>query len=208
MRPHLILATVLLAAVVVGTAWLLSHNRGTAGSPAANTEMAAPAPQDTRDEAVAAPIAAPPADARVLTPEQREAAIAAETDRLQQWSMKSDPASLASILSDLTSPEKDIREAAIEAAKQFDSTNAIPALKAAAAAADDPHEKIELLEAAEFLSLPSLNSTRSGTPKTPEQIQAIEQQRARDAARQPPHPPRGDRNPAAPGQNPSSGPNQ
>jgi hypothetical protein len=184
MKSKYILATVLLAAFVLGAAWLLSHNRGTAGSPAANTEMAAPAPLDARVEAVAAPapIAAPPAATNVLTDEQREAAIDAETDRLQEWGMSGDPASLTNILADLTHPDKDVRDAAIEAAKQFGSTNAIPSLKAAAASASDIGEQIELLEAAQFLSLPSLNS---GGPdnRTPEQKQADAQRNAERKAR-------------------------
>ena len=65
----------------------------------------------------------------ILTDEQRQAAIDAEIDRLQQWSMNDDPASLSNILADLTSPEKEIRDAAIEATKEFGSTNAIPALE-------------------------------------------------------------------------------
>ena len=132
-----------------------------------------------------APIPAAPASTNILTPEQREAAIDAETDRLQQWSANDDPASLSNILTDLTNPEKEIREAAIEATKQFGSSNAIPALKAAAANTADTEEQIALLEAANFLSLPSINFDGSATQRTPEEIQAGAQRRAeREARRQ------------------------
>jgi HEAT repeat protein len=63
----------------------------------------------------------------VLSAEER----AAEIDRLQDWSMNDDAESLNHIVADLTSPEKEIREAAIEATKQFGSADAISALKAA-----------------------------------------------------------------------------
>ena len=117
------------------------------------------------------------------TPEERKAAIVAETDRLQQWSMNDDPGSLSNILSDLTSPDKEIRAAAIEAAEQFGSSNAIPALKGVAANTDDLQEKVALLEAVDFLSLPSIDFSRPATPRTPEQIQAAERRKAEREAR-------------------------
>jgi hypothetical protein len=123
-----------------------------------------------------------PVSTNTLTPEQRQAAMDAETDRLQQWSANDDPASLSNILADLTSSEKEIQEAAIEAAKQFGSSNAIPALKTAAASNQDTGEQIALLEAADFLSLPSLSSSGPDT-RTPEQIQADTQRSAERQAR-------------------------
>ena len=67
-----------------------------------------------------------------------------------------DPASLKLIVTDLTSPDKGVRMAAIEATKQFGSADAIPALKAAADSTDDLEAKTAYLEAAHFLSLPKL----------------------------------------------------
>src|SRR5208282_3514020 len=60
----------------------------------------------------------------------RQKERAAGIDRLQDWSMNDDAESLNHIVAGLTSPEKEIREAAIEATKQSGSTNAISALKA------------------------------------------------------------------------------
>jgi hypothetical protein len=168
----------------LGAAFFLKQHLGNAATPRPVNESVTPAPV-----ARAAPSPAPaPVPAAVptndLTPEQRQAVIDAETDRLQQWSMDNDPASLSNILADLTNSEKEIRDAAIEAAKQFGSTNAIPTLKAVAANTTDPDEQIALLEAANFLSLPGVN-WGSTTPKTPEQIQADAQRKAeREARRQ------------------------
>jgi HEAT repeat protein len=122
---------------------------------------------------------------KIPTPEEREAAIDAETDRLAAWAMNDDPESLSNILGDLASPEKEIRMAAIEAAKQFESTNAIPVLKAAAANAEDNEEAIAMLEAADWLALPNADLQRPDTmPQlTPAQTQAIEQSRAKAQAR-------------------------
>ena len=168
MRPKIVIP-ILLAGLAAIIAILLIKHR-VAPSPAV-VPIAITA---TKPDASTAPItnvpppaptvaAAPVADK--LTPEQRQAAIDAETDRLQQWSMNDDSASLSSILADLTNPEKAIREAAIEAAQQFGSTNAIPTLNAAAANTTDPEEKAALLEAAHFLSLPSIFDVgKSTTP--------------------------------------------
>ena len=104
--------------------------------------------------------------------------IDAETERLQQWSNSSDPADVPKILADLSSPEKAIREAAIQAAKQVGGEDAAAALKAAATKATDPKEQIAFQEAADFVALPSLSSTLPTTPRTPEQIQASRQKLA------------------------------
>jgi hypothetical protein len=183
MRPKFVFAMLLLALLVLGAAFYLKQHLGNvAPSPApppASNVVASVAPPPAP-----APVPAAPVSTNTLTPEQREAAIDAEMDRLQQWSMNDDPASLSNILADLTNSEKEIRDAAIEAAKQFGSTNAIPTLKAVAANTTDPEEQIDLLEAADFLSLPSINFGRSTTP-TPEQIQADAQRKAeREARRQ------------------------
>jgi hypothetical protein len=209
MRPKFVFAMLLLALLALGAVFFLKQHLGnvvpsptspesaTSAPPPASNVMASVAPPPAP-----APIPAAPASTITLTPEQRQAAIDAETDRLQEWSMNDDPASLSNILADLNNSEKEIRDAAIEAAKQFGSTNAIPTLKAVAANTTDPEEQIALLEAANFLSLPSVN-WGSTTPKTPEQIQADAQRKAeREAHRQAQM-----QNPA-PNQNPPAAPNQ
>lgn len=187
MRPKFVFALCLV--VVLGAIFFLRHYRaGTTAKPEppANAEIAAsvaiPETNTTTNVAmVGAPVAPlPSAATNVLTPEQREEAIDAEKDRLYQWSMNDDVASLSAILNDLTNSEKEVRLAAIEAAKQFGSSNAIPTLKADAANAQDTEEQIALLQAADFLSLPSLADRE---PMTPEQIQAAKQASADAAAR-------------------------
>jgi len=127
-------------------------------------------------EPASLPVAPPPTNTvtpptNAVTPELSQEAIDAEVDRLQDWSMNDDPESLSNILADLTNSVKEVRDAAIDAAKQFGSTNAIPALKAAAETTDDLQEKIAYLEAADFLSLPGLEFSGLAVQKTPEQIQ-------------------------------------
>jgi hypothetical protein len=182
MRPKIVIL-ILLAGLAAVTGILLIKHRGApppAVAPIAITETKPAAPQTAPaitniPPPAPAPVAAAPVATNTLTPEQRQAAIDAETDRLQQWSMNDDPASLSSILADLTNPEKAVRKAAIEAAEQFGSTNAIPILKNLAAKDEDPEEKAALLEAAHFLSLPSIFEV--GNSITPAEREARRQAR-------------------------------
>jgi hypothetical protein len=210
MRPKFVFALSLLALLVLGAVFLLKQHWGNATTPPPANESATPAPVASVAPPPA-PIPAAPAATNAPTPEQRQAAIDTETDRLQEWSMSDDPASLSNILADLTNPEKEIREAAIEAAKQFGSSNAIPTLKAVAANTTDTEEQIALLEAANFLSLPSMTFGGPATPQTPEQIQAVAQRRAESKARRQAQMQNraGNQNPQSPpDQNPSPAPNQ
>jgi len=189
MRPKIVILILLAGLAGVTGILLIKHQVAPpeAAAPIAMAETKPPAPQTAPTitnvpPPAPVPVTAAPAT-NTLTPEQRQAAIDAETDRLQEWSMDNDPASLSNILADLTNSEKEIRDAAIEAAKQFGSTNAIPTLKAVAANTTDTEEQIDLLEAANFLSLPSISFDGPPTPQTPEQIQADEQRRAERRAR-------------------------
>jgi hypothetical protein len=210
MRPKIVFALLLLALLVLGAVFLLKQHWGNAATPPPVNESVTPAPVASVAPPPA-PVPAAPAATNAPTPEQREAAIDAETDRLQEWSMSDDPASLSNILADLTNPEKEIRDAAIEATKQFGSSNAIPALKAAAANTTDTEEQIALLEAANFLSLPGMTFGGPATPQTPEQIQAAAQRRAESKGRRQAQMQNraGNQNPQSPpDQNPSPPPNQ
>ena len=192
MRPKFVLALLLLALLALAAVFLLQQHGRQAAPPAPGSAATTPILPGSASETDSNRLAAPAVEsnavpAKTMTPEQQQDYIDAETARLRELSMDNDPASLSNILADLTNPEKEIREAAIEAAKQFGSTNAIPTLKAVAANTTDTEEQIALLEAANFLSLPSLTlgGSGTGTPKTPEQIQAAAQRKAeREARRQ------------------------
>ncbi|MEI7533842.1 MAG: HEAT repeat domain-containing protein [Verrucomicrobiae bacterium] len=120
------------------------------------------------------PLLPAPAPVAILTPAQRQASIDTELARLREDSMSDNPAALTNLLAGLTSPEKEIREAAVQALEQFGDTNAIPALQAAAASATDPKEQAELLAAADFIALPSVDFSPPATPQTAEEIAARE----------------------------------
>src|SRR5487761_2507549 len=139
MRPQFVFTLLIAAGGILGAAFYLKqHLRSPSSPPPAIHELAIPAPAvDSNAETRIArqpaiePLPITPVVADAVTPEQRQAAIDAETDRLRQVSMSDDPAALPPILADLTNPEKDVRDAAINAAREFGSKDAIPALKAA-----------------------------------------------------------------------------
>ena len=74
--------------------------------------------------------------------------------------MTDDPEALKTIVSEINNSEGEIRKAAIEATKQFGSTNAIPKLEEALSKADSG-DKHDLREAIEFLKLPSFLAKRN-----------------------------------------------
>lgn len=189
MSPKFFLGILVPALLVLAALVLFKqHFSRTAPAPVVTTVPSLPAPVAKQaHEADSMPVSPSPAPASVVSKEQtleeRQSAIADERDRLFNWGMSDDPQSLSNILADLNSPEKEIRMAAIEAAKQFGSTNAIPILKAAVVKTDDNEEAAALLEAANFLSLPKGTFTSGGSPMPPAVIQAAQQQRAQYEAR-------------------------
>lgn len=80
---------------------------------------------------------------------------------LYDLGMSDSPEALKTILSEVTNPEGEIRKAAIEAAKQFGSTNAIPSLEDAISTSESLEDRQDLREAIEFLKLPSFLAKRN-----------------------------------------------
>src|SRR5258708_20561141 len=177
MRPQFIFAILLTATLVVGAIVFLKQHSSTPVSvlPILAVSVAL----------TPAPAPAPVVVKKTLTPEEKEAAIEAEKDKLSDWSMNRDRQSDSNILGDLVSSEKEIRMAAIDATKEFGDTNAISVLKSLAANTDDNEEVIAMLEAVGFLSVPPIDLNGPVSPKTPEQIQLdVQRNTAREARRQ------------------------
>jgi len=190
MRPKFVFVLLLFTCLVLGAVFFLKQHVGGGAKPSANAESVAAVPRvNSNVVAMAAPPLKPepaplpiaPLSTNTVTPPintnttvtsaPSQEDIDAEVDRLQDWSLNNDPASLSNILADLTNPVKEVREAAIDAAEQFGSADAIPALKAAAANTEDIEEKIAYLDAADLLSLPDLPHN-SQPSKTLEQLKA------------------------------------
>lgn len=158
MRRGFVLSLLVVIAAIIGVGWMLQRltmNQPVTASQRENAVADEPPKSVTQTStSVPTPRREPFAN---ITPEKRQAAIDTEIERLREWSSQDDAHSFSSILADLSHPEKEVREVAVESLKEFGDTNAIPALKAAAQNSEDTREKIAMLEAAEFLSLPQLN---------------------------------------------------
>ena len=95
----------------------------------------------------------------MLPEEKHQAYVEARVLEIQDLASEEDNQSLNIILSELTSPDEEIRKAAVDAAIQFGSRDAIPALTVAAQQLDDTDERKAIKEAIEFLKLPHLGET-------------------------------------------------
>ena len=140
-------------------------------SPSLEAKPAGKAPMEPEAAAIAAKEGiATLDDAMLETPgPDQEAYVTERVVELQDLGMEDDPASLETILSELNNRDPSIREAAVQAAVQFGSRDAIPWLQEAAAKTEDPEEKCAILEAIEFLKLPTLSEAmRQAMPSTPD----------------------------------------
>ena len=102
--------------------------------------------------------------------ENHQAYVEQRVAELSDLGAQDDTASLDAILSELTNRDPDIRKAALDAAIQFGSRDAIPKLTEAASQTDDVHEKTALYNAIEFLQLPSVSELQTNQgPVVPRQ---------------------------------------
>ena len=95
---------------------------------------------------------------------EHETYVEKRVAELQDLAMDEDPKSLQIILSELTNRDPEIRQAAVDAAVQFGSRDAIPRLTDAASQTEDAGERAAILEAAEYLKLPSYRETAGDQP--------------------------------------------
>jgi len=194
MRPKIVISILTLGLFAFGTLFAIRHSAdrsirvsepGPTASPTAQpsdtvatdtvaTEKVQPVP-----EAAAAPTktGAQP-KAQPTTEADQQAYVEKRSAELMDIAMTDDRANLDIILSELSNRDPEIRKAALEAAIQFGSRDAIPKLADAVSQTDDPNEKTALTDAIEFLKLPSLteiraqnsaqgNKNRAATPAKP-----------------------------------------
>jgi hypothetical protein len=87
--------------------------------------------------------------------------VEARIENLENLGSASDAESLQKIIAAFDDADSKVRKAAVEAATQFGSRDAIPALQDLEKRVEDPREKVEILDAIEFLKLPSLSEIRN-----------------------------------------------
>ena len=168
MRPKVVATILLLAFGTLGVAVLISRvfhpeeGRETAGNlPVEQAETILPpdrffpasAPPAVASDKAAAAI--PP----VIQETNHEDYVRERIAELMELAMNDDSDSLDTIWAELSNPDKQIREGALEAVVQFGDRSVVPRLRELAAQTEDPAEKASILEAADHLDLPPLGET-------------------------------------------------
>lgn len=183
MRPKVVISVLVFSVVAMAVVlFLWLRGGGAPGAPsqdatgqvadagAADTGPVAPVKprvsnEESKPEAMnSVPSAADSDDPMLATPEAKhQAYVAARVAELQDLPTSEDPDALNTILSELSNREPEIRKAALDAAVQFGSRDAIPKLEDAELQMDDPHERAAIADAIEFLQLPTLSEMRNQT---------------------------------------------
>jgi HEAT repeats len=181
MRVKVIGPVVALAiAIIAVAAWLGPGDHRSVladGGAVAANPAAPPAQPDTRPNAFTSQVAT-----RTIQPvvpdasdpaagtapfDSRAEAVQTRVAELSQLGLTTDPHSLNVILSEVNNPDPAIRKAAVSAAVDFGSRDAIPSLQNALLAADDLNEKVRIQNAIDFLRLPSvLVQNNNSDPQT------------------------------------------
>jgi hypothetical protein len=168
MRLKILLPLFAAAALLLGTLSVVRHHNGTRQAPtlssgnsdqkpldssaAINAAESKPANPDVAPTATPGSPSAPPDTTAIV----QDSYVDHRISELEDLAWENDAHSLQTILSELTNRDRRIRKAALQAAVQFASRDALPALADAAAQTEDPDEKAELTEAIDYLKLPSL----------------------------------------------------
>jgi hypothetical protein len=166
MRPKIVLGMFVIGSVplLFMALWWNSRNppkdESTVASRALDLPNASAPPYSRQPVAVgpAVSIAVPSQPPTEQATEDERTALLEETlEDIQRLLHSGDLQSLMTILDQLSNPEKQVREAALDAVIRMDNPHAIPQLKVAAERAMDSKERAAILNAIEYLELPSLS---------------------------------------------------
>jgi hypothetical protein len=179
MRPRIVIPVLAVGLLVVLAAWLLGPGRSGPTTPNQSPAVAAAQPEELAARPNAPAVPAQPGSAAVapqgIAPvagtnaadmasaeAQREAYVAERVNQLMDLALDNQPASLEIILSELTNRDPEIRQAAVQAAMQFDSREAIPRLREVLEQTEDTAEKAAITQAIEFLEIPTPSDAATG----------------------------------------------
>lgn len=167
MRPKIVLGVLAIPALLLfGLSFLLSGNhRPEAQAPSVAAISSSPA-RPSSQESTPAPVTISKKVTSAVSLQSQRQPSAEEKEALEKASIRNtlgeiethlaerDDLALGIFLDRLRHPEKQVREAALDAIKQLDDKAAIPRLKELAENTEDPSEKRALLDAIEFVELP------------------------------------------------------
>lgn len=159
MRPKIVISILVAAFGVLG---LIAVLKGVSGRNASNGQV--PVAETTigvhPETATEAPISSGGVTNSVpVSDEIRSAVIAKEVEQVQDILGQADGTNnavvLAALVEKMANPEAEVRQAALEALKQLNDTNAVPGLTMVAESTKDPREKVAVLDAIEYIQMPS-----------------------------------------------------
>jgi hypothetical protein len=164
MRPKIVILIlgigVGLVAVVVLLKGLTGRHAGDVGGQTPAVEASAGSPPATTNQAVKDVQVNPAANTVAGSEEMRAAAVEKELDAIRELLGEADGTNNSTIISALlakvANPAADVRQAALEALKQLNDTNAVAGLEQAAEAIKDPRQKVAVLDVIDYLNLPSV----------------------------------------------------
>ncbi len=159
------IAALVLAGILIHQRTRSDRNQGEAGGPVPKPEISGRTgervPMPRRNAAAPSLSRLPDLPPAIQSPHpigspENQDWITKRIDELAALAWEDDPESLGKILAELRNPLPEIRTAALEAIRNFDSRDAIPYLEAIARDTADPLEQKNLTDTVERLRLPTL----------------------------------------------------
>jgi hypothetical protein len=168
MRPKIVILTLVGAFVVLGLVAVLKglSGKNTAG---ADTSAVVAATPDSQSANPTNPVASNVGNGKTVEMSEavRTALIEKETDQIHDLVAEADetnnPIIITALLDKMANPEAEVRQAARDALRQLNDTNAVPGLQKVAGTTKDPHEKVAVLDLIDYIQTPSV--TQNATPE-------------------------------------------
>jgi hypothetical protein len=162
MRPKIVILILVAAfgllAIMVVLKGVMGHS-GNAGGQAPATQASADSPSAATNDQVV-PVNPDSSNTAAGSEQMRAAAIEKELDAIRELQGEADgennPKIISALLDKVAHPEVAVRNAALDALKQLNDTNAIPGLQQAEELIKDPRGKVAVLDVIDYLNLPSV----------------------------------------------------
>ena len=168
MRPKLVIVVFVLGIALLSVPFLLKTLRNSGDRqpqpevPVVVPEVVTPSPTN--------PALAPVTSLVAMTPdEERAARVEKDLETLKNALLQSsdDPMGVFKALEKVTSPDSEVRKAAIEAVRHLNNREAIPRLKEALPRLEDPEDKVAVLETIKYLEMPDNTDEPPATADLP-----------------------------------------
>jgi hypothetical protein len=166
MRPKIVILILVVALGLLGIIVVLKgltggHAGDASGQkPAVEASVESPAAA-TNDEVIQVVQVNPnSSNTAAVTEQLRAAEVENEVNQIQDLQGEADgtnnPVVIAALIDKLAHPEAEVRQAALDALRQLDDTNAVPGLEKTVENTKDPREKVAVMDLIDFIKMPSV----------------------------------------------------